>query len=497
MSLPRRLLLNGGGSGPFLWTAPAPAVEVVASGPYNPAFIPGATVLTQVHCHTTESDGDYTPAEVVAYYAARGYGALALTDHNRTVVQPDGITTKIVGNERSSSSHIIALDIPAGWTTAATSPQSVINAVTSAGGLSEIAHPHWTRGVTLDELRTLTGYLGFEVHNAHIIDGAGANPLTGGSFAVSTWDDVLRTARRNVWGFAVDDSHKIDAFRVYDIGRLRIFGEDDTAASLMTSLSNGNFVADVSNYDVTPGYPDRTDEDLSLSCTGATRIEAYGATGLLSGTDGSSHTHTYDGTETYVRLVAWGDFTEPFDSTSDRWANYNGTFTVEGGVLKSVNGTDRRTYVLRRHREGDFTAQVDMNLKSHAGAGVGFHFHYMGNNHNHLIGLNASYVASWQNRLALSGEASYTAAPLASYPIALATETWYRMKMRYTAVSGLIEAKAWDRDDSEPVDWQISYVGLANLAGMFGLRGNWDTQFDNLYINGFKTYYQPVSIDPA
>ena len=35
-----------------------------------------------LHCHTTDSDGSLTPAEVVQYYKKEGYDFLAISDHN-------------------------------------------------------------------------------------------------------------------------------------------------------------------------------------------------------------------------------------------------------------------------------------------------------------------------------------------------------------------------------------------------------------------------------
>ena len=35
-----------------------------------------------LHCHTTDSDGDCTPEEVVKRYKEQGYSFLAITDHN-------------------------------------------------------------------------------------------------------------------------------------------------------------------------------------------------------------------------------------------------------------------------------------------------------------------------------------------------------------------------------------------------------------------------------
>ncbi len=43
----------------------------------------GSTLRTNLHTHTTFSDGAFSLAEVVLAYEALGYDALAITDHNR------------------------------------------------------------------------------------------------------------------------------------------------------------------------------------------------------------------------------------------------------------------------------------------------------------------------------------------------------------------------------------------------------------------------------
>ncbi len=39
-------------------------------------------LLAELHCHSTNSDGELTPEEVVALYEKKGYDVLAITDHD-------------------------------------------------------------------------------------------------------------------------------------------------------------------------------------------------------------------------------------------------------------------------------------------------------------------------------------------------------------------------------------------------------------------------------
>ena len=47
----------------------------------NPFEAPGEWLRCQLHCHTDQSDGEPTPAELVAHYEALGCDVLVITDH--------------------------------------------------------------------------------------------------------------------------------------------------------------------------------------------------------------------------------------------------------------------------------------------------------------------------------------------------------------------------------------------------------------------------------
>src|SRR5512141_28788 len=70
--------------------------------PYGPSYGDRPVrVLTQLHTHTTGSDGARTPAEVTSYYRGAGYRALVLTDHDVLTRQPSGLEAPILGSELS------------------------------------------------------------------------------------------------------------------------------------------------------------------------------------------------------------------------------------------------------------------------------------------------------------------------------------------------------------------------------------------------------------
>lgn len=495
MSLARRLMFGGGSV-----TLPPSPEPFVVSGPYDPGLTVGATVLTQLHCHTTASDGSYSPAAVVADYLAEGYGSLQLTDHDKVTAQPAGITTPITASELTSSGpHIISID--SDYVRGATSdPQAILDGIAATGGKAHIAHPKWLAGATAAQMAGWTDYLGLEIHNAKCVGGTTSNPVTFPGFAIDRWDQVLTTHRRDAWGFAVDDLHNINAFLTYDVGRVQVFVPSNTAANVVASLAAGHFVADVSNLGVTPGYPVRTADDVSVDCPGAVRIEAWGPSGLIAAVDADAMTYAFEGTESYVRLVAIGDYTEPFSGALPRhWQAYNGSWAVSGGTLRLAGSTDARHMILCRHREGDFEAKVDIKLGSGGMDAALLLFNVLNANYWYGLRIGESATAGFNNKLAAlqttNGGANQTL--LASYPFVATAGTWYTVSMAYTAATGLIRAKVWERSGTEPVDWQLSVASTTWRDGMFGFRANYTPEFDNLYVKGFRTYFQPIAIDPT
>lgn len=494
MTLSRRLLHAARGGGGF-----TPS-NFTVSGPYDPAYDHTTTVQTQLHCHTTGSvDGSISPASIVAGYLAAGYRALAITDHDATTSQPAGIDIAIPGNEHSpSQQHIIAIDsdYSRGATTDA---QTIIDGIVADGGRAHIAHPNWYTGMTYGEMAALTDYIGLEVHSAYTVGSvSGFSPATYPGYAIDRWDALLTGVRRDVWGLSVDDLHAVGSYMTYDMGRVQVFVPVNTKANIMAALVAGNFVADVANHGVTPGFPTRTASGLAVTCPGATRIEAWGAAGLLSSATGDDFSHTFDGTEEYVRLVAFGSYTEPFDAAlSDRWAAVDGTWAVAGGVLTLSTDATNRKLILRRHREGDFSAQVDVKLGSGGTDAAALLFNVLDDDYFYMIRIGESAVSGYNNQLAVA----YTTiggfvddSQLDNAAFDPTSGTWYTLKMAYTASTGRIQGKVWERGTAEPA-YMVDVADTTWKHGAFGFRANRSAEYDNLFIDGFQTFYQPVAID--
>ncbi len=208
----------------------------------NPFEARGEWLKGNLHTHTTLSDGRLTPQERVEAYRARGYGFLALTDHERLAdiesLKADGLIV-IRGIEFGSPNpiggepyHLVGLDVPAGFEPPATRHiQTLVDAINAAGGKAILAHPYWC-GQSINDLELVQDYLGVEVYNATCHRGIGK-----GTSAVQ-WDDLL-SQRKAVVGIAVDDAHHAtrDAYQGWVVARCA----ERSKAAVMEALVRGRF----------------------------------------------------------------------------------------------------------------------------------------------------------------------------------------------------------------------------------------------------------------
>ena len=470
----------------------------VWSVPYSPDYGERpVSVLAQLHDHTTNSDGSYTPAEVVALYHAAGYGALAITDHDLISDQPVGIATPILGCEHSPRTGHVGMIGGTYLRGAVTYTQEIVDGVVQSGGLAVLNHPSWAIGYSDAEIASLQRYVGIEIHNAACV---GLWPR-GRGFAVDRWDKVLTEARLNVWGFATDDFHRTKPWRGHDVGRTIVFARGPSANDIMDSLVKGCFVADVSNFGVTPGYPTVSREGIHVDCPGAVALRFVGAGGsLLAEVPGASAAYTFDGQERYVRIEAVGDYAEGFSTSLDwhrRWGQVDVAaleWRVADGILRQVSDTPDPKYAwLKRHLHGDFEVRVDCRIDhlpsrgQHPSGGLGLQ---TGQGHGYYLAPDIQ-----QGELVLFREDGNVAVRLrASAEFTPAPGEWYSLRLERAHATGRIRARAWRRGDAEPRGWPIDVSDDTYAEGSIYLRATYAASFDNLYIRGFKTYYQPIPV---
>lgn len=213
-------------------------------------------IRANLHTHTTNSDGDSPPEDVVAWYRDAGYDALALTDHDwftdpATLQAMAGPMLLIRGEELTSGNvHVNGLGIsrtlpPAFEANVVETLQANVDRVRADGGVPSVNHPNFRWQVTPADLAALRDLRVFEIHNAGPeVSNLGGRP--GHPSMEAVWD-LLLTDGRPMVGIAVDDAHHFRRWgrRYANPGRawmmLRV--ADLREADVLTALETGDCYA--------------------------------------------------------------------------------------------------------------------------------------------------------------------------------------------------------------------------------------------------------------
>lgn len=208
-----------------------------------------------LHTHTTNSDGDSDPGDVVAWYRDAGYDFLALTDHDLLTLPLDhaaaaGPMLLVHGEEVTAGDvHVNALGIrstirPLIGPTVSETLQRNVDAVLADGGMASVNHPNYRWQVGPADLIALQGCRLLEVFNG----GPETNNAGGGGRPShdALWDAVL-TADRRLHAIAVDDAHFFKVFgRPYSNpgrGWVHIRAAHLSETTVLDALSGGDFYA--------------------------------------------------------------------------------------------------------------------------------------------------------------------------------------------------------------------------------------------------------------
>lgn len=212
----------------------------------DPFSTDGVWLKTQLHCHTTNSDGVGAPADLFARYEAAGYDVVAITDHwfitdvpstERTLAIPGAeLNAGIPGRPRGM--HVTSIGVgelpedPAVLGAYAfPDPTSAARWIGERGGLAFVAHPVWS-GLDRRMLLDAEGFTGIEVFNA-VCEG-----LNGRGNAGTIWDQVLE-AGGNLAGIATDDAHhhELDV----DLAWTWVRAEERSPAAVLEAVRAGSF----------------------------------------------------------------------------------------------------------------------------------------------------------------------------------------------------------------------------------------------------------------
>jgi len=228
----------------------------------NPFGIDGSWYKGNLHTHTTNSDGAWSPQRVAEEYRSNGYNFLFITDHNK-VTDVTGLSVEgflaLHGEELDSGKsdigynyHLAVLNlketIPGN---AAPDAQGLIDLVLSKGAEVVVAHPYWS-GLTVNDIMKLEGYIGVEIFNSTCFFSIAKG------HSVVHWDEMLDRGRQT-WGIAVDDTHQhfnehrhIDICNAWIMARLTELSEEKVMNAIRSGQfysSNGPIIHDLSVND--------------------------------------------------------------------------------------------------------------------------------------------------------------------------------------------------------------------------------------------------------
>ena len=284
---------------------------VTVRNPYRNEDLPW--LKGNLHTHTTNSDGPYSPQDTIDAYAARGYDFLMLSDHDQltdvAALDHRGMVL-VPGNELSADgSHVLHVNArrclpPNG------DRQAVIDAINAEDGLAIVCHPNWLESFNhcpQEFLETWTGYAGIEIYNSLI------RWVPGSPLATDRWDRLLAQGRR-VWGYANDDCHWPETIGIASNVVQAAPGDAD---AIVDALREGRF------YAGTGVVIERIRVDgptIHIETANAQRIVASSDHGSLEAVvDASRMTFTApdDPSKHYVRFECWGSgqdmaWTQPF-----------------------------------------------------------------------------------------------------------------------------------------------------------------------------------------
>lgn len=219
-------------------------VRVVTVDPYRAVDWGSVRHLrANLHTHTAVSDGALAPHRAVDEYYARGYGALALTDHN-AVTYPwtafsainasyenrdpaDLGMVAIAGNELSRHHHVQSLFST--FTSSGTDLDGVLEAQAGSdnGARALLNHPawHWTR----DEPAT-----GFRIPLAEAL-----RQVTQGDLTVETWFRCSDTNRNILMGNYSTSYKGALNLELHTDNRLRFYLQSEGGGVIDRNLSGG------------------------------------------------------------------------------------------------------------------------------------------------------------------------------------------------------------------------------------------------------------------
>lgn len=260
-----------------------------------------------LHCHTTRSDGELAPEEVISLYRALGYHFLAITDHRR-LSEPchmEGGTLLLSGIEidymlPAEALHLIGIGMDADYAyqnAYRLGPQAIIDDMRLRGGRAIVAHPAWSLN-TLSTLSALKKITAAEIYNS-----VSTFPWNGDRADSSSILDIAAAHGAPYRFVASDDSHAYQG----EAGRsfTMVQADELSKEALFQALDAGRFYASQG-----PRFQQISlaDNRITIQCSPvetvifySNLIWAFGRCVTKSGQTAATYDLTLNEGETFVR----------------------------------------------------------------------------------------------------------------------------------------------------------------------------------------------------
>jgi hypothetical protein len=225
-----------------LGSAPESAAPPLPPAPPEPVRRGAAWYSGGLHLHTVHSDGTLTARELARAARAAGLEFIAITDHNNTVHQVEGVEDDgllhIVGEEVTTpGGHASVWNLrgPRAYVDFRVLPgdariADLVRSAEARGALFSVNHPRAACAGCSWEHAVPPGVVGIEIANNHPEDRAAC---------IARWDALLREGRR-ITGIGSSDWHRgplpIDAASV------RVWAPELSTAAILDGIKAGRVV---------------------------------------------------------------------------------------------------------------------------------------------------------------------------------------------------------------------------------------------------------------
>jgi hypothetical protein len=238
----------------------------------------GEWLRASLHTHSTNSDGELSPRDVVRHYARAGYDVVALTDHWHRSVAPSAAGLVVLSGvelncvlPEDRDGHVLGIGIerdPAELEGERRDLGETGDWIVGQGGVAYLAHPYWT-GARPAGFSLPPSVTGIEVFNA------GCELEVGRGLSSVHWDELLEDGRPCP-ALVTDDSHHPGFDTDHAWTWLRA---ERTADSVLEALQSGRFYGSTGPviHDV-----EARDVEVVVRCTPARSVTLL--TGKTSGT---------------------------------------------------------------------------------------------------------------------------------------------------------------------------------------------------------------------